>query len=127
MAVTIADTDVLIDFLRGSGAAARVETVLATGRLGTTAVAAFELRQGVDGPAAERAVDALLGALLVLPLTADAARRAGQVRRRLRRAGADIGVADGLVAGICLAHAATLMTRNRAHFERVEGLALAPG
>jgi predicted nucleic acid-binding protein len=34
-------------------------------------------------------------------------------------------MADSLIAGIVLAQAATLLTRNRRHFERVAGLKLA--
>jgi predicted nucleic acid-binding protein len=34
-------------------------------------------------------------------------------------------MADSLIAGIALAQGATLLTRNRRHFARVEGLKLA--
>jgi predicted nucleic acid-binding protein len=33
-------------------------------------------------------------------------------------------MADYMIAGICLAHSAVLLTRNRKHFERVAGLTL---
>ena len=36
--------------------------------------------------------------------------------------GKGIGTADYLIAGMCLAHGATLLTRNLKHFERVPGL-----
>ena len=120
----VADTDVLVDFLRGAGAAPRIGLELATGSLATTAIAVFELYQGVKDEAGERAVTALVGGMAVLPLSAQCAERAGRVRRELRQKKQDIGVADSLVAGICLTHAGTLLTRNRAHFERVSGLAL---
>ncbi len=34
-------------------------------------------------------------------------------------------MADYLIAGICLSRNAMLLTRNRAHFERIPGLHLA--
>jgi tRNA(fMet)-specific endonuclease VapC len=120
----VADTDVLVDFLRGGDAADRVELELSTGSLRTTAVAAFELWQGARTARAEQDVKTLLDALEILPLDARAAEIAGGVRRLLLGRGADIGVADSLVAGICLKQDATLLTRNREHFARVEGLRL---
>ena len=121
----IADTDVLVDFLRGGGWAPRVELELSTGRLSTTVIAAFELIQGARTPRAQEDVRALLDALEIVVLDARATALAGEVRRLLLGRGNDIGVADSLVAGICLKQDAMLLTRNRAHFQRVEGLSLA--
>lgn len=121
----IADTDALVDFLRGTGTAARVELELSTGTLRTTTVGAFELWQGARTASAERDVRTLLDALEILPLDARAAELAGGVRRLLLQRREDIGVADSLVAGICLRQGGVLLTRNRKHFERVDGLRLA--
>ena len=121
----VADTDVLVDFLRGTGAASRVELELSTGTLRTTTVAAFELWQGARTTSAERDVRTLLDALEILPLDARAAELAGGVRRLLLQRREDIGVADSLVAGVCLRQGGILLTRNLKHFERVDGLRLA--
>jgi len=118
----IADTDVLVDFLRGGGAAARIELELSTGQLRTTSIAAFELWQGARTARAEQDVSTLLAAMEILPLDARAAQLAGSVRRLLLARGTDIGVADSLVAGICLRQDGVLLTRNRDHFERVPDL-----
>jgi tRNA(fMet)-specific endonuclease VapC len=121
----VADTDVLIDYLRGEGPqAARVAVELQHG-LGTTVLTAFELWAGAIGSIKrERAVDTLLGALTILPLDAVDARRGAALRRDLERAGRSIGMADSLIAGICVRHRASLLTRNRAHFERIPDLTL---
>lgn len=122
----VADTDVLIDFLAGRDpAAARVEIELGTRSFGTTAVTRFELLAGARDRTAEGIVRRLLDALPTLPLDRDAADRAAQVRRALEERGAGIGMADSLIAGIVLACDGLLLTRNRKHFERVEGLKLA--
>jgi tRNA(fMet)-specific endonuclease VapC len=88
-------------------------------------VTRFELRAAVRNARQERAVAGLLEALLLLPLDAISADRAAAVRLTLAKAGIGIGMADSLIAGIALAQGATLLTRNRRHFERVEGLKLA--
>jgi predicted nucleic acid-binding protein len=122
--VIVADTDVLIDFLAGvEPFASRVAAEIEAG-LATTAVSRFELQAGVRTARHEQAVSGLLAGLLTLPLDATAADRAGSVRRALEKAGAGIGMADSLIAGIALAHGASLMTRSRRHFERVPELTL---
>ena len=122
----VADTDVLIDFLRGREPLAdRVDRELSTGALATTAVTAFELRSGARSEQESEVVDTLLGALQLLPLDAAAASRAAEVRRGLEADGKPIGMANYLIAGVCLARSAVLLTRNRDHFERVPDLALA--
>ena len=124
--MTIADTDVLIDFLAGAEpAAAQVAEELERGSLCTTAVSRFELLSGVRSARQEAAVRELLAAVSALPLDEEAADRAAEVRRALERSGEPIGMADSLIAGIALARGGTLLTRNRRHFERVGGLRLA--
>jgi predicted nucleic acid-binding protein len=120
----IADTDVLIDYLRGAGEAERIVIELGTGRLCTTAITAFELLAGSKSPQQIAAVESLLAAVTVLPLDVSSTRRAGEVRRDLERGGRTIGMADSLIAGIALSHEAILITRNREHYERVPGLKL---
>jgi tRNA(fMet)-specific endonuclease VapC len=120
----IADTDVLIDFLRGAGEAEHISIELDTGRLCTTAITAFELWAGAKSPQQVGVVETLLQALTILPLDTAAARRAGEVRRELERTGGSIGMADSLIAGITLEKNAILLTRNRKHYQSVPGLKL---
>ena len=120
----IADTDVLIDFLRGAGEADRIALELGTGGLCTTAITAFELWSGSKSPRQVATVETLLAALTVLPLDVSCARRAGEIRRELESGGRKIGMADSLIAGIAVEHHAILITRNRKHYERIPGLKL---
>jgi tRNA(fMet)-specific endonuclease VapC len=124
MEMFIADTDVLIDFLRGSGYSERIRVELDTGRLCTTAITAFELRAGAKTPQQTAVVETLLSAVTVLPLETAAARRAGEVHRELERSGLSVGMADSLIAGIALEQKATLITRNQKHYQRIPGLKL---
>lgn len=119
----VADTDVLVDFLRGKGdGARRIEIELRSGSLATTAVTAFELRSGARTPGQRRSVETLLAALTILPLGDAEAHAAAEIRKEVESRGLPIGMADYLIAGICLAADAVLITRNHRHFERVPGL-----
>jgi tRNA(fMet)-specific endonuclease VapC len=124
--VTIADTDVLIDYLAGGAKLApAVASELERGWLLTTVVTRFELLAGARTAKEQETVRKLLAAVPALSLDSAAADRAALVRRVLERRGEPIGMGDSLIAGIALEHGGTLMTRNRRHFERVEGLRLA--
>jgi tRNA(fMet)-specific endonuclease VapC len=119
----IADSDVLIDYLRGRAPwAARIRLEIKTGRLATTAINSFELLSGANNTAEHEKVSRLLGALHILDLTPAASEHAAGVRRELESHGRAIGMADYLIAGICLAQAGVLLTRNVDHFNRVPGL-----
>lgn len=121
----VADTDVLIDYLRGRGdAARRVAIELRSRHFATTAITAFELRSGVRTAREATAVETLLAAMTILPLGAEEALQAAESRREVESKGLPIGMADYLIAGVCLATDAILLTRNRKDFERVPGLKL---
>ncbi len=122
----IADSDVLIDFLAGrEPGVSRVTIELESRNFGTTVVTRFELLAGARNQTTEGLLHRLLDPLTTLPLDRAAADRAAGIRRSLESRGQAIGMADSLIAGIVLAHDAMLLTRNRKHFERVEGLKLA--
>jgi predicted nucleic acid-binding protein len=125
MAMTVADTDVLIDYLHGAEpGAGLVAEGIEKGLLRTTAITRFELWSGVRTARQETALRDLLGAVPALPLDDSGADEAARIRRTLDRAGVSIGMADSLIAGIVVANAAGLLTRNREHFDRVPGLRL---
>jgi len=123
----VADTDVLIDYLAGTQPAAdEVMAYAESDSLQTSAITCFELLSGArDGKRGDR-VRRLVAAIPVLPLDREAASRAAIVRQRLARSGVSIGMADSLIAGVALVNNLPLLTRNRKHFENVEGLRLLP-
>lgn len=121
----VADTDVLIDALCGEGEVERVAREIRAGALATTVLSVFELLVGVRSATQEARIEDLLAGVRVLPLEAPASRRAATIRRSLGARGRALPLADSLIAGICLEHDAPLLTRNRAHFERVEALRFA--
>jgi tRNA(fMet)-specific endonuclease VapC len=123
--VIIADTDVLIEFLRGRGdGAKRVALELGTRSFGTSAITAFELRSGGRAPRQREAIDTLLDAMTIHAFGSEEAQLAAGIRLQLEAQGQTIGMADYMIAAVCLANDAVLLTRNRKHFERIEGLKL---
>jgi len=121
----VADSDVLIDALRGrEPVKTRIAQELEKSALATTSVSVFELLSGARTAAAEKKVRQLLDAVSILPLDETASELAAEVRKKLEAKGSSIGMADYLIAGICLSRSAILLTRNKNHFERVPDLVL---
>ncbi|MBS1869204.1 MAG: type II toxin-antitoxin system VapC family toxin [Actinobacteria bacterium] len=117
----VVDTDVLIDYLRGSGPGAELLAHLGRGGYRVTAVSAFELALGAAHRLDPRPVQALLDAP-TLALTPRGGLLGGAALARLRGDGRGIDVRDALQAGVCLDADAPLVTRNMRRFERVPGL-----
>jgi tRNA(fMet)-specific endonuclease VapC len=121
----VADSDVLIDFLRGHGEGARrVAVELETRSFATTAISAFEIRSGTRTARQRKSVDTLLDAMTILPFGPEEARIAAELRQQVEGRGQPIGMADYMIAATCIAADGVLLTRNRKHFERIEGLKL---
>ena len=80
----VADSDILIDALRGRRPAReRIDRELATGQLATTAISVFELLSGSRSSSQVEKVTKLLAPLVILPLDGDAAHRAAEIRSAL--------------------------------------------
>jgi len=69
-------------------------------------------------------VDVLLEGVAILPFGTDAARRHGELKDYLRRAGTPLADLDLQIACIALIHALPLATHNTGHFNRIPGLIL---
>lgn len=111
----LVDTDVLVDHLRGMR---RLSTDAE--KVAVSVVTRCELFAGRDE--SER-LRRLLWPMIELPVDAAIAELAGVTRRR-----AGIATPDALIAATALVHDFPVMTRNRSHFDRVEGLrVVAPG
>lgn len=121
----VADTDVLIDFFNARGPHRDLLRASTTrGQLMVTAITRFEVLSGARSAKAQSTVLDFLRPLRTLPLDHLAADEAASIRRTLELQGLPIGLADSLIAGIVRLHGYPLLTRNRKHFERVDGLIL---
>jgi len=94
----------------------------------TTAITVLEIRLGLHimerGRRRTLLVDAFEAALVMMggriaPFDAAAARVAAELMAVRQTKGAPVDMRDTMIAGIVLAHRATLATRNTAHFEDI--------
>ena len=129
MAVLI-DTSILIWIERNVIASPRSDSLDVVPRDAVVSVVTLmELRIGLllaDTPARrearQRFADRVTSNLAVLPLTERDALVGAEIMVSLRRAGQLIGERDLLIAATALAGGHSVMTLNRAEFERVPGL-----
>ena len=122
------DTNTLIYFFKGQGNVAERLFAVPPGDVAISSVSLYEIEVGIaksEQPAKRRRqFDTFLAVVSVLPFDRSAARAAATVRVDLERRGFPIGPLDNLIAGVALAHRATLVTRNTREFSRVPNLAI---
>lgn len=120
------DTNVLSDLVRQpQGRIARRIAAVGEDAVCTSIVVACELRFGAQRKGSGRLiaqVDAVLGALVVLPIEAPFDRRYGEVRAALEQRGRVIGAMDLLIAVQALELGLTVVTANLREFRQVSGL-----
>lgn len=124
------DTNIVSYFLRGASAALSQRILDSSpDSLAVSIISAGELRYGLSKlPPSRRATEmaqrlnAVLTAISVLPLPADAAPHYGRTRAQLEAAGTPIGNNDLWIAAHALAQNMTLVTNNVGEFQRVQDL-----
>ncbi|GIV18903.1 MAG: ribonuclease VapC [Armatimonadota bacterium] len=122
------DTNIVIYFFKGQGRVAEHLFSVPPSEVALSTVTVYELEVGIArsaSPDLRRAqLNRLLETVSVLPLNTEAARAAARVRSLLEQSGFPIGALDNLIAGIALAHGATLVTHNVSEFARVPDLSV---
>ena len=126
LASLLVDTDWIIDHLNGVEAVTRrLQTFRAQG-LALSIISVAELWEGVhfskDPARSEAMLNQFLSGVVILGIDEEICRRFGHLRGSLRSAGKLVGDFDLLIAASALCHDLTLLTNNRRHFERIEGL-----
>lgn len=114
--LVVLDTTVLIDWLRGRPVVDRVAQLHAQGDvIATTAINVEEIHRG-SRPSEDPAVRRLFDGLVVVPLTREAAERAGAWRRDHAAKGVTLSQADCLIAACATVHGGVLATGNPKDF-----------
>jgi predicted nucleic acid-binding protein len=112
----VLDSTVLIDYLRGRPAVARVGALREAGDIAaTTAINVEEIVRGLR-PAEAEAAATLFTGLVVLPIDKRAAWQAAEWRRTFAATGTTLWQADCLIAATALRHAGSLVTGNPKDF-----------
>jgi len=122
------DTNTLIYFFKGQGNVAERLFAVPPGDVAISSVSLYEIEVGIaksEQPTKRRRqFDTFLAVVSVLPFDRSAARAAATVRVDLEKRGLPIGPLDNLIAGVALAHRATLVTRNTREFSRLPHLTI---
>ena len=120
------DTNIVSDLVRRpqGRVAERIRTI-GEAQVCTSIIVAAELRYGAAKRAAPRLsaqLQAVLGALDVLPFEAPADAAYGRLRARLEQTGRTIGGNDLLIAAQALALGYAIVTNNEREFARIDDL-----
>jgi tRNA(fMet)-specific endonuclease VapC len=122
------DTNIVSDLVRNpQGTIAQHIRKVGEGRVCTSIIVAAELRYGAakkGSPRLSAQLEAVLGALEVVPFETPSDAAYGALRARLEQTGQPIGGNDLLIAVQALALGYTIITDNEKEFARVEGLRL---
>ena len=120
------DTNIVSDLVRNpQGQIASHVRKVGEALVATSIVVAAELRYGAEkkpSPRLALQLEAVLGALPVLPFESPADEFYGRVRVQLEALGKPIGSNDLLIAAHALSLGRTLVTDNTREFTRVRGL-----
>ena len=124
------DTDILSNLMKRAPSTALILKLspVPVNQQFTSSITYGELIYGAQrlgaagGALMQRLESSLLANLPVLLFDLAAARRYGQARAELERAGTPIGDADLRIGAIALARGLTVVTANTRHFQRIPGL-----
>jgi tRNA(fMet)-specific endonuclease VapC len=120
------DTNIVSDLIRNpQGRVAQHIRVVGEPQVCTSIIVAAELRYGAAKKGSARLtaqLEAVLGALDVLPFEAPADSAYGLLRARLEQAGQPIGGNDLLIAAQVVSLGYAIVTDNEREFARIDGL-----
>ena len=124
----IVDTDVLIDLMQGDERAIAKIHALETDdiHLRIASISLFELYHRivrVEQPATHRQrIAQVLDTRETYPADDAVMKKAGRIDGRLTAEGRVIGMGDTIIGATALVHEESVLTRNVAHFERIDDL-----
>ena len=120
------DTNIISDIVRNpQGMAAKRAAAMGEEDICTSIIVAAELRYGATKKASPKLtaqLEAVLGALAVIPFESPSDVVYGKIRSRLETIGKPIGSNDLLIAAQAVALRLTIVTDNDAEFARIDGL-----
>lgn len=120
------DTDIIIDYLKETEETNDLikKLYLKFDEIITTAVTSYELLVGVEYMQGKDRVkvENILNDIDVLPFSKEVSLESAKVSAELKKSGKQIGIADLLIAGICIYTGSCLLTKNIEHFSRIKNL-----
>jgi tRNA(fMet)-specific endonuclease VapC len=127
MKLSMLDTDILSEFLRGNPKVVlKVEEHLKEyGFVSLSIITYYEILNGLLYKDARKQLsrfEEFIELNKVIPLTLRMAKTAALIQSDLRKKGLEIGHTDTLIAGIAITNEFQLITNNTDHFKRIKGL-----
>ena len=120
------DTHIVSDLVRNpQGKVAQHIRKVGEAKVCTSIIVAAELRYGAakkNSPRLTAQLEAVLGAIEILPFEVPADETYGRLRTRLEQIGRPIGGNDLLIAAQAVALGHSIVTDNEREFARIEGL-----
>ncbi|RYD83218.1 MAG: type II toxin-antitoxin system VapC family toxin [Sphingobacteriales bacterium] len=122
----VIDTGIFIEFLRAKD---KTKTALYKlpdeANIFISAVTYYELLIGATTQEKHNDIKLLTEDLSILPFNADVASKAAEIYHLLKRSNNLIEFRDIFIAATCLVNDVEILTLNKKHFERIEGLRVA--
>ena len=122
----LVETDWAVHWLRGREDVIHKLRQFQEQGVGLSVISLAELYTGInystDPASARTGLDNFLSLVTVLGVNQEICQIFGEENARLRKEGQVIGDFDLLIAATCLHHDLKLLTNNRRHFQRIEGL-----
>src|SRR5690606_30565260 len=119
----VADTGIFIEHLRAKDKLSTTLYKMADSTdIYVTAVTVYELYMGATSKEKENDVKNLIKNITVLPFTEGVAQKAAELYHRLRSSNQMIEFRDIFIAATCIVHDLPIVTLNKKHFKRIEGL-----
>jgi tRNA(fMet)-specific endonuclease VapC len=119
----VADTGIFIEHLRAKD---KLSTTLykisENQNRYISAVTLYELYMGATTKEKERDVEELTEGFSVLPFTEGIAKKAAEIYHKLRVSNQMIEFRDIFIAATCIVNELPIVTLNKKHFKRVDGL-----
>ena len=120
MNMLLADTDILIDFLRGNEKA--IELVRENSEnIFVSTITVTELYAGVRNEKERDELDSFLSLFQIISIDGEIAKTAGLLKRSYTKSH-NLGIADCLIAASAIANNAKLKTLNTKHFPMFKNL-----
>ncbi len=122
----VLDTDTIIYFLKGEPHVANKILKVDNKAISTTIISHSELFFGVYNSSHieknHKLITGFLDRISIFPYDENASHKFGEIKAKLKSKGQLIADLDLMIASICIAQNATLVTNNSRHFEKVPHL-----
>jgi len=123
------DSDILIDFIRDKDSAIEKIRLLRgkDERLCVSSISSFELLKGAYRSGRIDEVERMIRFLsnfCILDFDMDSSGKSAEIFEKLKSGGVALDVLDVMIAATCITNEEVLLTGNKKHFERIEGLEL---